>query len=262
VKRVLWPMSRSFRWLWVTPTGRGPSPTTAPGCSCPASARAAHSVGVARQYCGRLAKTDNCQIAVSLSVGAASLPLAFRLYLPQEWVDDFPRVAPCGRVDRNRRSASASPDDRRRAPCGRVDAAATMLFDRTETATARTGPSLRDEGANLVVSNFRLSCRIRYLPSSWVRPRSASDLSSGRSTWPTVVKIARLVNALKLHRPFHRPLQQEFLERYPSFPNRPPNFFPVSAKMAPTSDMRDAPAFVPVTIPSGHRCPLRSLHRR
>jgi hypothetical protein len=40
VKRVLWPMSRSFRWLWVTPTGRGPSPTTAPGYSCPASARA------------------------------------------------------------------------------------------------------------------------------------------------------------------------------------------------------------------------------
>jgi SRSO17 transposase len=43
-----------------------------------------HSVGVGRQYCGQLGKQDNCQVAVSLSVAneAASLPIAFRLYLP------------------------------------------------------------------------------------------------------------------------------------------------------------------------------------
>ena len=41
-----------------------------------------HSAGVARQYCGRLGKTDNCQIAVTLSVAnhSASLPIAYRLY--------------------------------------------------------------------------------------------------------------------------------------------------------------------------------------
>ena len=52
-----------------------------------------HSVGVARQYCGRLGKTDNCQIAVTLSIAnhAASLPIAYRLYLPQDWVDDKAR---------------------------------------------------------------------------------------------------------------------------------------------------------------------------
>ena len=46
-----------------------------------------HSVGVARQYCGQLGKTDNCQVAVSLSLAteAGSLPIGYRLYLPQEW---------------------------------------------------------------------------------------------------------------------------------------------------------------------------------
>src|SRR5687768_14142703 len=43
-----------------------------------------HSVGVAAQYSGRLGTTTNCQVAVSLSLAnaAASLPVAWRLYLP------------------------------------------------------------------------------------------------------------------------------------------------------------------------------------
>jgi SRSO17 transposase len=52
-----------------------------------------HSVGVARQYRGQLGKQDNCQVAVSLSVAtpSASLPIAWRLYLPQAWADDAER---------------------------------------------------------------------------------------------------------------------------------------------------------------------------
>src|SRR5712672_3830563 len=52
-----------------------------------------HSVGVARQYCGQLGKQDNCQAAVSLSVANrhASLPVAWRLYLPKEWAADAAR---------------------------------------------------------------------------------------------------------------------------------------------------------------------------
>lgn len=49
-----------------------------------------HSVGVARQYCGNLGKQDNCQVAVSISLvnDAVSVPVAFRLYLPEEWATD------------------------------------------------------------------------------------------------------------------------------------------------------------------------------
>src|ERR1700758_1694721 len=49
-----------------------------------------HSVGVVRQYCGQVGKQENCRVAVSLSVSTkqASLPIAWRLYLPHEWADD------------------------------------------------------------------------------------------------------------------------------------------------------------------------------
>jgi SRSO17 transposase len=52
-----------------------------------------HSVGVARQYCGQLGKQDNCQVAVSLSLANrhASLPVAYQLYLPQDWAEDRER---------------------------------------------------------------------------------------------------------------------------------------------------------------------------
>lgn len=57
-----------------------------------------HSVGVARQYCGQLGKKDNCQVAVSLSIANAhaSLPIAYRLYLPESWASDPQRRAKAG----------------------------------------------------------------------------------------------------------------------------------------------------------------------
>jgi hypothetical protein len=49
-----------------------------------------HSVGVARQYCGQVGKQENCRVAVSLSLSAAaaSLPIAWRLCLPEVWAED------------------------------------------------------------------------------------------------------------------------------------------------------------------------------
>jgi SRSO17 transposase len=57
-----------------------------------------HSVGVARQYCGQLGKQDNCQNAVSLSIANhhASLPIGYRIYLPEEWVNDDVRRKKAG----------------------------------------------------------------------------------------------------------------------------------------------------------------------
>src|ERR1700722_3799062 len=51
-----------------------------------------HSVGVARQYCGQLGKQENCRVAVSVSLVTedASLPAAYRLYLPETWANDKP----------------------------------------------------------------------------------------------------------------------------------------------------------------------------
>src|SRR3712207_8925699 len=45
-----------------------------------------------------LSRSDNCQVAVTLSLAthAASLPVAYRLYLPQEWAQDPERRSKAG----------------------------------------------------------------------------------------------------------------------------------------------------------------------
>ncbi|ANZ13533.1 IS701 family transposase [Streptomyces noursei] len=51
------------------------------------------SVGVARQWCGALGKQSNCQVAVSLHAAsdAASVPISWRLFVPEEWDEDLER---------------------------------------------------------------------------------------------------------------------------------------------------------------------------
>ncbi len=57
-----------------------------------------HSVGVARQWNGRLGKVDNCQVGVfaALSRGALATLIDTRLYLPKGWVDDTQRCVLAG----------------------------------------------------------------------------------------------------------------------------------------------------------------------
>ena len=54
------------------------------------SKKGASSVGVARQYNGRLGKVDNCQVGVfaALAAGERVTLLEGRLYLPLQWCDD------------------------------------------------------------------------------------------------------------------------------------------------------------------------------
>ena len=56
------------------------------------------SVGVARQYCGQLGKRANCQslVSVTLAQGEVPMPVALRLFLPDEWVGDAQRCARAG----------------------------------------------------------------------------------------------------------------------------------------------------------------------
>ena len=57
-----------------------------------------HSVGVARQYGGQLGKQENCRVAVSVSLATeeASIPAAYRLYLPEMWANDDQRRKQAG----------------------------------------------------------------------------------------------------------------------------------------------------------------------
>ena len=56
------------------------------------------SVGVGRQYCGRLGKVDNCQVGVFLGYTSYNhrILLDKRLYLPEEWINDNERRKKCG----------------------------------------------------------------------------------------------------------------------------------------------------------------------
>jgi SRSO17 transposase len=56
------------------------------------------SVGVKRQWCGRLGKLENCQVGVYMGyVSEVEHTLVdFRLYLPKEWAKDYTRRKTCG----------------------------------------------------------------------------------------------------------------------------------------------------------------------
>ncbi len=68
------------------------------------------SVGVARQWTGRLGKVDNCQVAVFgvLTDGQRHTPIDMRLYLPKRWIDDPTRCNKAGVPEDARKLTSKS----------------------------------------------------------------------------------------------------------------------------------------------------------
>ena len=56
------------------------------------------SVGVARQYCGRLGKVENCQVGVFLGYvnGSYRTLIDEAIYLPKKWIQDWERREKCG----------------------------------------------------------------------------------------------------------------------------------------------------------------------
>ncbi len=56
-----------------------------------------HSVGVKRQWCGRLGKTDNCQVGVFMAYATSKGhgPLDRRLFLPKDWAEAPARREEC-----------------------------------------------------------------------------------------------------------------------------------------------------------------------
>jgi SRSO17 transposase len=110
-----------------------------------------HSVGVARQYCGRLGKRANCQVLVSLTLARAEVPVAvgLRLFLPEGWAADPDRCARAG-----------VPEERRRA-LAKTDLALAEI-DRAIAAGVRFGRVLADAGYGASAA-FRQGLSVRHL---------------------------------------------------------------------------------------------------
>jgi SRSO17 transposase len=70
--------------------------------------KGAHSVGVARQWCGRLGKVDNCQVGVFAALGRGHLAalMDVRLFLPEAWASDGRRCEAAGIPPEHRKSKS------------------------------------------------------------------------------------------------------------------------------------------------------------
>jgi SRSO17 transposase len=90
------PLREELRSQVKTHLGQGDGVLVFDPSGFPKSGR--ESVGVARQWCGRLGKVDNCQVAIYLGyVSRKGHTLVdTRLYLPKEWTKDKARLDKAG----------------------------------------------------------------------------------------------------------------------------------------------------------------------
>jgi SRSO17 transposase len=161
-----------------------------------------HSVGVARQYCGVLGKQDNCQVAVSVSVAheQASLPVAYRLYLPEAWAQD-----------RRRRRAAGVPETIAFRPKWQI---ALEQITQLASEGVPAAPVVADAGYG-VVTAFRAALTVQGIPyvvgistetTVWAPGRTPRPPRKyrGRGRPPTLVRRTR----------HHRPLGVDDLAQH------------------------------------------------
>jgi SRSO17 transposase len=108
------------------------------------------SPGVARQYCGALGKTANCQVIVSVNAvtDRASCPLDWRLFLPEEWD-----------ADDERRKRAKIPEQVRHVPKWQL--ALDMLDELLEWGLERT--VVQADGGYGDITAFRVGLEQREL---------------------------------------------------------------------------------------------------
>jgi len=152
-----------------------------------------HSVGVTRQYCGQLGKQENCRVAVSLSLATewASLPVAYRLYLPQEWAEDEARRIKAGVPDevRFQTKPQIALEQIRRMVNGKV-ARAPVLAD------AAYG---NDGGFRAALEELKLEFAVGVQSSTTVWPPGASPLPAKQ--WKGAGRPTSLLRRDEKHQP-------------------------------------------------------------
>src|SRR2546425_1000072 len=161
--------------------------------------RGRHSVGVARKYCGVLGKEENCQVAVSVSVAheRASVPVAYRLYLPKVWAQD-----------RRRRRAAGVPDAVEFRPKWQI---ALEQITQLTSEGIPTAPVVADAGYG-VVTAFRDDWRSTPRPEEWLLiewPRTdAAPIKYWLSTLPPTAPRTELVQFAMLRWRIERDYQE------------------------------------------------------
>jgi len=172
------------------------------------------SVGVARQYCGQLGKKANCQALVSLTLarGEVPVPVALRLFLPEEWVADPQRCAQAGVPE-----ATLTPQSKGEIALAELDRLragglrfGTVLADAGYGTSAVFRHGLDARGLTWAVGlakNQKWTC-LGEVESSfrdggglqWQNPKSSSHLSFARrrcgSPRPAAGRAARLLPIL------------------------------------------------------------------
>jgi SRSO17 transposase len=134
-----------------------------------------HSVGVAAQYASTLGKTANCQTLVSLTLARDEVPvmLALRLFLPESWTSDRPRLKRAG-VPAEYRTARTKPE------------MALAELDRVITAGVRFGCVLADAGYGMSAP-FRQGLTARKLTWAVGIPRHLKVYPADvQMIWPLV----------------------------------------------------------------------------